>query len=109
MGGNSLKILPLQPNSYIILPPLNKLPPHSYINLAPIDKLPPILTSKWEDFREDIRPGNEKVIESERNVHKESKDDIDVSDRKGENCVTGAYFSQDPKQAADYGEGMGGR
>ena len=56
-GGNSWKVLPLQPNSYIILPPLNKLPPHSYINLPPIDKLPPILTSKWDDFREDIRPG----------------------------------------------------
>ena len=56
-GGNSLKVLPLQPISYIFLPPLNKLPPHSYINLPPIDNLPPILTSKWEDFREDIRPG----------------------------------------------------
>ena len=59
-GGNSSKVLPLQPNSYIILPPLNKLPPHSYINLPPIDKLPPpppTLISKWEDFREDIRPG----------------------------------------------------
>ena len=41
MGGNSSKVLPLHPNSYIILPPLNKLPPHSYINLPPIDKLPP--------------------------------------------------------------------
>ena len=57
-GGNS-KVLPLQPNLYIILPPLNKLPPHSYINLPLIDKLPPppTHTSKWEDFREDIRPG----------------------------------------------------
>ena len=57
---HSYTILPPgQTNSYIILPPLNKLPPHSYINLPPIDKLPPppILTSKWEDFREDIRPG----------------------------------------------------
>ena len=35
-GGNSLKVLPLQPNSYIILPPLNKLPPHSYNILPPL-------------------------------------------------------------------------
>ena len=41
MGGKSWKVPPLHPNSYIILPPLNKLPPHSYINLPPIDKLPP--------------------------------------------------------------------
>ena len=63
-GGNSSKVLPLQPNSYIILPPLNKLPPHSYINLPPIDKLPPpppTLTSKLEDFREDIRPGQNTI------------------------------------------------
>ena len=40
-GVNSSKVLPLQPNSYIILPPLNKLPPHSYINLPPIDNLSP--------------------------------------------------------------------
>ena len=27
---------PWQPNFYIILPPLNKLPPHSYKNLPPL-------------------------------------------------------------------------
>ena len=32
-----------------------KYPPHSYIILPPIDKLPPPpLSTKWEDFREDI-------------------------------------------------------
>ena len=56
-GGNSSKVLPLQPSSYIILPPLNKLPPHSYINLPPYTNYPPTLKTKWEDFREDIRPG----------------------------------------------------
>ena len=56
-GGNSSKVPPLQPNSYIILPPLNKLPPHSYINVPLIDKSPLTLTTKWEDFWEEIRPG----------------------------------------------------
>ena len=61
-GVNFSKVLPLQPNSYIILHRMNKIPPHSYINLPPpppIDKLPPpTLTTKWEDFREDIPPGS---------------------------------------------------
>ena len=34
-----------------------QITPHSYINLPPIDKLPPTLTTKWEDFKEDIWPG----------------------------------------------------
>ena len=38
---NSSTLLSLQPNSYIFLPPLNKIPPNSYINLPTIDKLPP--------------------------------------------------------------------
>ena len=42
-GGNSSNVLPLQPNSYIILPLLNKLPPHSYNIFTPLGS--PTLTS----------------------------------------------------------------
>ena len=42
--GNSSKVIPLQPHYYIILPP------------GPNNTL--TVTTKWEDFKEDIRPGS---------------------------------------------------
>ena len=58
-GGNSSKVFPLQPNSYIILPPLNKLPPTLLHQFTPHRQItpPPLLQRNGRILGRTFDPG----------------------------------------------------